>query len=128
MLHPHRAHVTASPPSAHTPVPVCKPLAPVPPTQLSTDPTILAATSVSSHYGRPPTESYITTKLNCPILRSFPALPEVSNPSPRLIPVPGEDTYHCLTALYADGETACKARDIRDLVRYLISGLVHRSR
>lgn len=121
--HPERA-----PPlrlSAHTPVPVSRLPTPVPPKQFATDPAITAGTSISLQYGRAPT---LQASGTARVTRSFPTLPEASNPAPCLIPVPNIDFYHRSTALHADGESTFQAHDIRDLVRCLISHLVYGAR
>ncbi|KAH9020197.1 hypothetical protein EDB84DRAFT_1622993 [Lactarius hengduanensis] len=85
---------------------------PTPPTHIATDPADPALGSVSSHGARASTPPRGTAR----VTRSYPALPELSHPPPRPVPLPGADGRR-LTAHYADSETAWHTRDDVDPVR-----------
>lgn len=109
-------HATPASPAQFSPdVPVqasAPPPPPAPPTHIATDPTDPALGSVSSHGARASTPPRGTAR----VTRSYPALPELSHPPPRPVPLPGADGRR-LTAHYADSETAWHTRDDVDPTR-----------
>ncbi|KAH8977157.1 hypothetical protein EDB83DRAFT_1622683 [Lactarius deliciosus] len=96
----------------HASAPPPPPPPPAPPTHIATDPVDPALGSVSSHGPRASTPPRGTAR----VTRSYPALPELSHPPPRPVPLPGADGRR-LTAHYADSETAWHTRDDVDPTR-----------